>query len=100
MISDQRWQPLGCSRVTCNEMKTNSFSTSPFLFLGGGGEVEVGKKHFFFPEMSITLVAQLSVLPVKEVSHQIPNQEAPVERGSHRKDQLILQFEDILNQLI
>lgn len=49
--------------------------------------MEVGEKHFFFPEMSITLVTQLSVLPVKEVSHQyqirkLQFKEAPTERNN------------------
>lgn len=93
MISGQRWQSLGCSQVTCNEIKTNSVSTSPFLFLGSG-------KHFFPPGISIALVVQTSALPVKEVSCQISDSEAPVQRGSHRKNQLILHFETILSQLV
>lgn len=95
MISGQRQQPLGCSQVTCNEIKTDSFSNSPFLSLRWGGESMGGKVEgafLFPPQMSIALVVQLSALPVKEVSYQTPSQEAPVQRGLDKKNQLRLHF--------
>lgn len=55
MISGQRQQPLGCSQVTCNEIKTDSFSNSPFLSLRWGGESMGGKVEgaFLFPPPNV-----------------------------------------------
>lgn len=54
-----------------NEIKTNSSSTSPFLFCGARGRWgKSGEKHFFLPERAIAQVAQLAVLPERSY---IPN---------------------------
>lgn len=95
MISGQRQQPLGCSQVTCNEIKTDSFSNSPFLSLRWGGESMGGKVEgaFLFPPPNVNSPGCTAIaLPVKEVSYQTPSQEAPVQRGLDKKNQLRLHF--------